>query len=108
LAGPLTQVMIHLLHFAAQSFEHEGDVWVTTWREDDYVKTSIRYNGVPIPSQVLPQLFDLDRDEDHTNIGLTIALNIVEKHGGGIQVSTDRDETTVFLVNIPIVTPDGA
>lgn len=101
LSGPLMQVMIHVLHFAALSFEHEGDVWLSTWRDGDRVKVSIRYNGVPVPVHAIPHVFDLDHDEEHTNIGLTIAMNIVEKHGGTIAVQTDSSETTTFLIEIP-------
>lgn len=107
LAGPLTQVMIHLLHFAAQSFEHEGDVWVTTWCEEGRVKTAIRYNGVPVATSDLQQLFDIERDEHHTNIGLAIALNIIEKHGGTILATIAENETTDFVVDIPVVTPSA-
>jgi signal transduction histidine kinase len=102
LYGPLVQVMVHVIHFAAQSIDREGDIWLRTWREDDHVAASVRYNGTPVPSSRRDHLFEIDQEGGHVHIGLMIAHDIIERHGGTIRVDSPGSQETEFIVTLPV------
>jgi signal transduction histidine kinase len=78
--------------------------------ESDVVRIAVQSGGV-IPGEVLPNLFDPFRAVTSTHkarkskglgLGLYIVQQIVEAHGGDIDVRTNREEsTTTFFVSIP-------
>jgi signal transduction histidine kinase len=63
-------------------------------------------NGVGIPPEALPHLFQpFYRIADHsvgTGLGLSIASEIVRLHGGDIQVESQVGEGSRFIVDLPI------
>lgn len=68
--------------------------------------------GEPIPPEALPSLFDPEGrysrystgDQDSSiglGLGLFIAAQVVESHGGTIEVESSRDQGTIFRVALP-------
>ena len=75
---------------------------------DQQVLCWVRDNGVGIPPQYLEKIFGLferlDRAEEGTGIGLSLARRIVEKHGGRIWAESageDRGSTFYFTLPVP-------
>ncbi|MFO7814217.1 MAG: HAMP domain-containing sensor histidine kinase [Halanaerobiales bacterium] len=71
-------------------------------------KISISNKGTKIDQKDLPYLFErfyrTDKSRSQKNgglgIGLTITLNLVEAHGGSIEVESDKNLTT-FIIELP-------
>lgn len=74
---------------------------------DGIVALSIRNQGEPIAADELPRLFDRlyrgerARSTRGSGLGLTIARQILELHGGSIAAASDRETGTVFSLRFP-------
>ncbi|MCG3120486.1 MAG: Adaptive-response sensory-kinase SasA [bacterium] len=68
-----------------------------------YAAISFKDTGKGIPSQELSKIFDFyfTTKERGTGIGLSFAQQIIEEHGGRIQVSSEVGKGTEFTVLIP-------
>jgi len=67
-------------------------------------------NGLGIPSEALPHLFDRRRPQEAAlasrrgdlGVGLSLVRNIVELHGGSIQVESDASRGVTFTLLLPL------
>ncbi|MBT9466201.1 HAMP domain-containing sensor histidine kinase [Hydrogenophaga sp.] len=102
----LNQVFLNLINNAAQAIEGSGTITVSTKADAGFITVSIRDTGAGIPAHVLPLIFEAyfttKPDGEGTGLGLAIARNIVEEHGGDIQVSSEVGLGTEFRVRLPI------
>lgn len=61
--------------------------------------------GPPIPTEVLPSIFDPfsrgDRARGGTGLGLYITREIVRAHGGSVEVDSSAARGTTFVVRLP-------
>lgn len=113
----LRQVLVNLLANAAKYTPSGGRVAVTAKTDGDHVVIHVRDNGVGIPPDFLPVLFEpftqkretLDRSEGGLGLGLSIVQGIVQAHGGTIEArSAGVGQGSEFIVRLPVVLPDTA
>lgn len=102
----LNQVFLNLINNAAQAIQGTGTITVSTQVDPRFITVSIRDTGAGIPADVMPRIFEAyfttKPDGEGTGLGLAIARNIVEEHGGDIQVSSEVGLGTEFRVRLPI------
>jgi signal transduction histidine kinase len=107
----LAQVLANLLNNAAKYTDEGGHIWLAARREGPRVVLSVRDNGAGIPTEMLPRVFDLFTQVDRTyrraqgglGIGLTLARNLVELHGGTIEARSDGPgKGSEFIVRMPL------
>jgi signal transduction histidine kinase len=80
---------------------------VTTKREGDKIKVTVKDNGNGIPQKVLDKIFQpfftTKPAGQGTGLGLSLSYDIVTKaHGGEFIVETKEGEGTVFTISIPM------
>lgn len=86
-------------------------VFIELKDEKDHIKIIINDNGPGIAPDKLPYVFDrfyridTERTKDlmSTGLGLAIAKEMVEAHGGKISVQSILSEGSTFIVELPIV-----
>jgi PAS domain S-box-containing protein len=69
----------------------------------NYVKTSIKDNGIGIPKKILPRIFDpfyTTKPKGH-GLGLATCYSIVNRHGGCIEVESEPGQGSTFHVFLP-------
>lgn len=79
------------------------------------VEIRVHDNGPGIPAAALPHIFDrfhqvdgtISTVQEGTGIGLTLVKELVELHGGTIQVETEVGHGSTFIVTLPQVTDPG-
>lgn len=105
----LRQLLSNLLGNAVQHGSSATPVGLTLDGVADSVVISVRNHGTPIPRDSLTLIFDplrrSNRDElcrpaGSIGLGLYIAREVANAHGGAIQVSSSEEET-VFVIRLP-------
>ncbi len=71
--------------------------------ERKLIEVVIEDNGVGIPQENLPRVFEpfFTTKPQGTGLGLSICQDVVERHGGSIQVQSQPGQGTRFLVRLP-------
>jgi signal transduction histidine kinase len=107
----LCQVIINLLSNAAKYTPTGGVVELDALRDTDYVTIVVRDNGIGIEPDKLADIFELfhqldgslHRTQAGLGVGLTLALNLAELHGGTITVASDGLNTgSEFSLKLPV------
>lgn len=106
----LAQVFSNLLNNACKYTERGGHVRLTTAREGGEVSIAVEDDGVGIPAEMLPRIFDmftqvdrsLERSQGGLGIGLTLVRRLVELHGGSVEAQSDGlGHGSRFIVRLP-------
>lgn len=104
----LNQVWTNLIHNAVQALGGKGEIVIQTRVVDAFVQITVQDNGPGIASDVMPRIFEpfftTKPKGEGTGLGLGIVKQIVEKHGGKIDV-TSRPGCTRFTICLPIAGP---
>jgi CheY-like chemotaxis protein len=107
----LAQVFANLLSNAAKYTPPGGSLWLTAEPIEGEVTIRVRDNGVGIPRDLLPHVFDLfvqadvslERARGGLGVGLTIVRRLVEMHGGRVDAhSAGAGQGSEFIVHLPL------
>jgi len=106
----LEQILVNLLTNAAKYTPPGGHIRVTAGVEGGEVVFRVRDDGLGIPPELLPRVFDLftqsdrslDRSEGGLGIGLTLVRSLAELHGGAVAATSGGPgEGSEFVVRLP-------
>jgi signal transduction histidine kinase len=97
---------MNLLVNASQAIPEQGTITIRTFKEGDIVNVQISDTGVGIPPTNLSRIFDPGFTTKGvgvgTGLGLSIVFQIVQDHGGTIDVESGVGKGTTFTVRLPI------
>jgi signal transduction histidine kinase len=100
--GEINQVFMSLLNNAAEAIEDTGNITVSTSRENGEFKVAIADSGTGMTPEVRRQLFEpafsTKGERIKAGMGLLVSLNIVQKHGGRIEVDSELGKGSVFTL----------
>ncbi|MGZ5006530.1 MAG: protoglobin domain-containing protein [Methylobacter sp.] len=103
----LTQLFQNLIGNAVKfRGEQPPEIKISVSDADKYWRIAIRDNGIGIAPEFFERIFvifqRLHNKEDYpgTGIGLSICKKIVERHGGQIEVQSDRDQGATFIFTL--------
>jgi signal transduction histidine kinase len=108
----LTQALGNVLGNAAKYTERGGHIELVCTTDGGEVEIRVRDNGIGIPAELLPRIFDLftqlDRRTDHSvsglGIGLALVRRLVEMHGGSVRaVSAGAGAGSEFMIRLPLL-----
>jgi len=104
-AGELNQVWINLIENAIDAVDGDGNIKVSTAREDDQVLVEVVDDGPGIPEEVRSRIFDpfftTKEIGEGTGLGLDIVRRIVASHSGDLTFHSEPGETR-FTVRLPV------
>jgi two-component system CheB/CheR fusion protein len=107
----LTQVLANLLNNAARYTDAGGRIELAARRDDGEAVISVRDNGIGIPPDQLPHIFDMftqvhrtaARSHGGLGIGLAMVRNLVQMHGGSVEArSAGPGQGSEFVVRLPL------
>ena len=108
----VTQVLLNLLSNSSKFTPDGGKLRVEAVRENNWCRVSVIDNGIGIKQEDQERIFEpfcqldsaLEKEERGTGLGLTIARQIVEKHGGRIWVESEYGKGSRFTFTLPLAT----
>jgi signal transduction histidine kinase/ActR/RegA family two-component response regulator len=108
----MAQVISNLLMNAAKYTDHAGRIWLTVERDGPSAALiRVKDSGIGIAPELLPRVFDLfvqghrslARSQGGLGIGLTLAKNLVEMHGGTIAAHSEGlGQGSEFVIRLPV------
>ena len=108
----LTQIFSNLLTNAAKYTERGGRIKLQVTREAEVAVVSVSDNGIGIPADDLPRIFELfsqvrlhqGHSEGGLGIGLSIVRKLVEMHQGTVSVASEGSgHGSTFIVRLPLI-----
>jgi signal transduction histidine kinase len=105
----LERVIMNLVSNAVKYTPEGGSVEVKAWAEAEQIRLAVSDTGIGIPEEALPRIFTefyraknaKAMEVEGTGLGLVIARDVIEQHGGQISVESTVDKGTTFKVNLP-------
>lgn len=109
-AEKLEIVFTNLLLNATQAMNNCGKIFlrikegvINNDQNNDFATIEIEDTGPGISKNLLTKIFDplFTTRQIGTGLGLVSCKNIIEKHGGHIDIKTEVDHGTTFIINMP-------
>ncbi|SFB36268.1 PAS domain S-box protein [Clostridium frigidicarnis] len=106
----IERIIMNLLSNSIKFTPSGGFIYVYIRTNDNEVVISVRDTGRGIPQDKLDTIFDrftqvdksLTRDHEGSGIGLYLVKLLIDMHKGSIEVKSELDKGSEFLVRLPI------
>lgn len=110
------QILSNLVSNAIKYSPHGGTIRIGAWHEEDHVTVYVADQGIGIPEEEVPHIFDrfyrvdssLRRRTQGAGLGLYLAKALVEAHGGRIWVHSKPGKGATFFFTLPIATGEAS
>ena len=107
----LKQLLLNLVENGIKYTPKGGRVTVSLAKANNWAQITVSDNGVGIPSEDLPFIFDRfyrvdkarNRSQGGSGLGLAIAKWVAQAHGGDIYVESEVNVGTTFTVVLPVL-----
>lgn len=100
----LKTAILNILINATEAIEEKkGEILIRIYQTIHEVHISIRDNGRGMNKEAVNRLFDPFYTDKHSGMGLgmTATQNIIQQHGGNIDVESKIGQGTEFIINLP-------
>lgn len=101
----LLEVVVNLIWNAAEALRDGGSITVSTSRERNKVVLRVQDDGIGIPREHLPKVFQpfwTTKGLEGSGLGLASSYGIVCRHGGDITIESQEDQGTTVSVILPV------
>ena len=112
IGSEINQVWTNLLVNACQATEPGGEIRIQTRMAGNYVEVSVADTGTGIDPAYAKKIFELNFTTKKTKsdfglgLGLSIAQEVIAKHGGRIEAANQPSGGAIFTVQLPALNPD--
>ncbi|MFQ6080821.1 MAG: sensor histidine kinase [Candidatus Bathyarchaeia archaeon] len=100
----IRRVCSNLISNAVDAMPEGGKLTITSSRKGDFVEVKVQDTGVGISKQNMEKLFTplFTTKARGLGLGLLICKNLVEGHGGSIEVESEVGKGSTFTIRLPI------
>jgi two-component system phosphate regulon sensor histidine kinase PhoR len=104
------QMLINIIDNAIKYTPEDGAIDIIAKRQENNIVIEIRDNGIGIPKEDIPRLFERfyrvdkgrSRTDGGTGLGLAIVKHILQSMNGKIRLESELGKGTSFILYIPI------
>jgi signal transduction histidine kinase len=95
---------MNLIRNAIQAMPDGGTITISTVHEGQWVIIETADTGVGISDDDMDKLFDAFFSSKSTGsgLGLTVSAQIINNHGGTIEVQKREPKGTIFKIKLPV------
>ncbi len=100
----LREVFVNIINNAMDAMEKGGCLSFRTWQSKENIFISISDTGEGMPDEVRRNVFEpfyTTKREKGSGLGLSMSYGIIERHGGDIEVKSEKGKGTTFTIRIP-------
>ncbi|MTI66174.1 MAG: histidine kinase [Firmicutes bacterium] len=105
----IERIVLNIISNAIKFTPEGGAIWVDMKDQKDSIKISIKDNGIGIPKEKQKAIFerfkqsdnDLTRSHQGSGIGLSLVKSLVEMHGGSIEINSEVNKGSEFIITLP-------
>lgn len=102
-------VIINLLSNAIKFTKTKGEIKISAKNQNGYIVIKIKDNGIGMSKNETDNLFLLDKthskkgtkNEKGTGLGLLIVKEFIDKHNGFIEVQSEPEKGSEFIIKLP-------
>ena len=105
----MEKILTNLLSNAFKFTADEGRIEVTTFQQNDHAQVIVSDNGIGMSKDQQLHIFDrffktgaVSDLQASSGIGLALTKELVELHNGKIEVQSEEDAGTRFIISLPI------
>jgi two-component system, NtrC family, sensor kinase len=110
-ATTLHQVLMNLLTNAREAMPEGGQIRVETGPAErpGWIRLLVADTGAGIPAEEISKIFDpfFTTKRTGTGLGLSVAYEIIQQHGGTVDVQSRPGAGTSFVISFPTTAPPG-
>ncbi|MBQ4181319.1 MAG: ATP-binding protein, partial [Firmicutes bacterium] len=111
----MEQVVMNIITNAIKYTNEGGHIDVDIRQDKDQVRVSVQDDGIGIPPESLPRIFErfyrVDKARSRamggTGLGLAITKEIVDSHGGSLEAESKPGEGTKITIVLPVIIRRG-
>ncbi|MEM9326523.1 MAG: ATP-binding protein [Bacteroidota bacterium] len=104
--GEISQVLLNIIDNALFAMKGHGTLKVSSKVEHDMMVITIADTGSGISKEIIRRIFEpfftTKEVGEGTGLGLAISHQIINKHGGHLQVNSELGVGTTFTISLPI------
>ena len=113
----LEQVICNLVNNACKYTPKGGNITVALTQQTDQAITKVSDDGLGIPQEMLPLVFEmftqvdrsLDRAQGGLGIGLSLVRSLMQLHGGEVRAESAGEHAgSTFTISLPVVSEESA
>ena len=106
----ITRAVLHLVDNAIKYSPERTSIIISTILESDVLRVVVEDRGYGIPNGDLEKIWQKfyrvardgqDKEEESTGLGLSLVKEIVEQHGGGVEVESEIGAGSKFSFTLP-------
>ena len=106
----ITRAVSHLIDNAIKYSPERTSIIISTILESDFLRVVVEDRGYGIPNGEIEKIWQKfyrvardgqDKEEESTGLGLSLVKEIVEQHGGGVEVESEIGAGSKFSFTLP-------
>ncbi len=109
-AAELREVLTNLIFNAVDAMPSGGTISITTQEMHDGVAISVSDTGIGMTEQERERClepFFTTKGEHGTGLGLSVVYGIIQRHGGKIEIASEKGVGTTFAIHFPATTMEA-
>jgi PAS domain S-box-containing protein len=101
----LESAILNVIYNSIEAIENKGTIQISTYFKEQKVFIEVKDTGKGIEPENIGKVFDpffTTKGTIGTGFGLTISYNNVKKHGGEIEIESEKGKGTKITITLPI------
>ena len=103
--GEIEDVIVSMVKNAVEAMPEGGEILISTEDSAGYAHIFIQDSGEGISPRYRDRLFDpffTTKGLNSAGLGLSLSYAVIKRHNGGIEMSSEEGQGTIFHVKLPI------